>query len=96
MWYSKPDSTQRKKEGLGVGGEGIDLGARHDVNEACISTRETHSSTAVTQRTFRCSNLNWLFIKLFRKQPNSAVETKEAAGKIMLFQIPKHTQLTFV
>jgi hypothetical protein len=24
------------------------------------------------------------------------VETKEAAGKIMLFQIPKHTQLTFV
>ena len=85
------------KKGFGAGGGGrIDLGARHDVNGARISTWETHSSTAVTERTFRCSNLNWLFIKLFRKQANSALETKAAAGKIMLFRIPKHTQLTFV
>jgi hypothetical protein len=48
------------------------------------------------QRTFRYSNLNWLFIKLFRKQANSALETKEAAGKNPLFRIPKHTQLAFV
>ena len=45
--------------------------------------------------TFRCSNLNWLFIKWFRKQANSALETK-AAGKNRLFRIPKHTQLAFV
>jgi hypothetical protein len=53
-------------------------------------------STAVTQRNFICSNLNCLFIKLFRKQANTALETKEAAGKILLFRIPKHTQLTSV
>jgi hypothetical protein len=61
------------------GGGGIDLGTRHDVNEAGISTWETHSSTAVMQRTFRCSNL-----KLFDKQPYSAQETEQAAGNILL------------
>jgi hypothetical protein len=47
------------------------------------------------QRTFMCSNLNRLFIKLYRKQANSALGTKETAAKIQLFRIPKHTQLTF-
>jgi hypothetical protein len=48
------------------------------------------------QRTFRCSNLNWLFIKLFRKQANSALETKEAAGKISAFSNSQTPQLAFV
>jgi hypothetical protein len=87
MWSVKPDSAEQK------GGGGMDLGARQDVNGACISTWETQSYTAVKQCTFSYRNLNWLFKTLFRKQTNSALGIEADAGEILLFRIPKPMQL---